>query len=124
MKAKIGDQPSSFTTIFYYLFLGIGAIISVFPFYWMFVIASNERGAASHIPPIITVSDQFSNNFNRALEKTEFWTSFGNSLFVSIAVTASVLFFCSLAGYAFAKYEFKYKHFLFFFVLCTLFVPQ
>ncbi len=31
--------------------------------------------------------------------------------------------FCSLAGYAFAKYEFKYKNFLFFFVLGTLFVP-
>src|SRR5690606_16662046 len=61
---------------------------------------------------------------NRALEKTEFWTAFGNSLFVSTVVTASVVIFCSLAGYAFAKYEFKYKHFLFFFVLCTLFVPQ
>ncbi|MCM3636035.1 MULTISPECIES: carbohydrate ABC transporter permease [Paenibacillus] len=124
MKAKIGDQPSSFTTIFYYLFLGIGAIISVFPFYWMFVIASNERGAASHIPPIITIGNQFINNFNRALEKTEFWTAFGNSLFVSTLVTASVVIFCSLAGYAFAKYNFKYKNFLFFFVLGTLFVPQ
>jgi len=124
MKAKIGDQPSSFTTVFYYLFLGIGAIISVFPFYWMFVIASNERGAASHIPPIITIGNQFIDNFSRALEKTEFWTAFGNSVFVSTVVTSSVVVFCSLAGYAFAKYNFKYKNFLFFFVLGTLFVPQ
>src|SRR5690606_7819124 len=124
MKARIGDKPSSLTTVFYYLFLGVGAIVSVFPFYWMFVIGSNERGAASHIPPIITIGNQFLNNFNRALEKTEFGTAFGNSIFVSTIVTSSVVIFCSLAGYAFAKYNFKYKKFLFIFVLGTLFVPQ
>lgn len=124
MSQMRGDKPGIATTIFYYIFLVVGAFISVFPFYWMFVIATNERGAASHVPPIITIGNEFINNFNRALGKTEFWTSLGNSLFVSVVVTLSVLTFCSLAGYAFAKYEFKYKHFLFFFVLCTLFVPQ
>ncbi|MCR2806416.1 carbohydrate ABC transporter permease [Paenibacillus soyae] len=124
MRTVRGDRPGIAAQAFYYVFLTIGAFISVFPFYWMFVIATNERGAASHIPPVITISDQFIANFERALDKTEFWTSLGNSLFVSIMVTASVLFFCSLAGYAFAKYEFKFKHFLFFFVLATLFVPQ
>jgi len=124
MKASIGDKPNIATTTFYYIILTIGALISIFPFYWMFVIGSNERGAASHIPPIITIGDQFIANFNRALSKTEFWTAFTNSLVVSSTVTFSVVLFCSLAGYAFAKYNFKYKNFLFFFVLGTLFVPS
>ncbi|MFD1953261.1 carbohydrate ABC transporter permease [Paenibacillus thailandensis] len=119
-----GDRPGLASTTIYYIFLIAGAFVSVFPFYWMFVVATNDRGGAFHVPPLVTFGDQFVANFNRALEKTEFWTSLGNSLFVSAMTTVSVLFFCSLAGYAFAKYEFKYKNFLFFFVLCTLFVPQ
>lgn len=122
MRAR-GDRPGILTTTFYYIFLIVGALISVFPFYWMFVIGSNGRGAASSIPPVVTISDQFSANFTRALAKTEFWTALLNSVMISSAVTLSVLLFCSLAGYAFAKYEFKYKNFLFFFVLGTLFVP-
>lgn len=118
-----GDKPGYVTRVMYYIFLILGALISIFPFYWMFVIGSNDRGAASRIPPMITIGDQFIDNFNRALEKIHFWTSLLNSVFISSVVTLSVLLFCSLAGYAFAKYEFKYKNFLFFFVLGTLFVP-
>lgn len=118
-----GDKPGYVTRVLYYIFLTLGALISIFPFYWMFVIGSNDRGAASRIPPMITIGDQFIDNFNRALEKIHFWTSLLNSVFISSVVTLSVLLFCSLAGYAFAKYEFKYKNFLFFFVLGTLFVP-
>lgn len=118
-----GDKPGYVTRVLYYIFLILGALISIFPFYWMFVIGSNDRGAASRIPPMITIGDQFIDNFNRALEKIHFWTSLLNSVFISSVVTLSVLLFCSLAGYAFAKYEFKYKNFLFFFVLGTLFVP-
>ncbi|MFS0726943.1 carbohydrate ABC transporter permease [Paenibacillus sp. 1P07SE] len=122
--SKIGDKPGLPSKIGYYAFLGFGAFVSFFPFYWMFVIASNPRGAASTLPPTVTISDQFIANFTRATDRMDFWTALGNSLFVSSAVTLSVLFFCSLAGYAFAKYDFPYKHFLFFFVLGTLFVPQ
>ena len=54
-----GDQPGVITKVLYYVFLITGAIISVFPFYWMFVIGSNGRGAATRIPPVVTIGDQF-----------------------------------------------------------------
>ena len=112
-----------FSKILYYILLIAGALVSIFPFYWMFVIATNDRGAVFHIPPLLTVGDQFFNNFERVLEKSDFFRALGNSLFVSSMVTISVVFFCTLAGYAFAKYEFPFKRVLFFCVIGTLFVP-
>lgn len=102
----------------------VGALVSIFPFYWMFVVGTNDRGAVFHVPPLLTVGDQFFENFQRVLDKTDFFQALGNSLFVSSMVTISVVFFCTLAGYAFAKYEFPFKNFLFYFVIATLFVPQ
>ena len=40
-----------------------------------------------------------------------------------MAVTAANLFFCSLAGYAFAMFEFKFKDKLFLFVMATMLLP-
>lgn len=121
-KVKSGNS-GVFSKILYYLLLIVGALVSIFPFYWMFVIATNDRGAVFHIPPLLTIGDQFFNNFERVLEKSDFFRALGNSLFVSSAVTISVVFFCTLAGYAFAKYEFPFKNILFVCVIGTLFVP-
>ncbi|MHA0857908.1 carbohydrate ABC transporter permease [Paenibacillus sp. CMAA1364] len=112
-----------FSKILYYVLLIAGALVSIFPFYWMFVIATNDRGAVFHIPPLLTIGDQFFNNFERVLEKSDFFRALGNSLFVSSIVTISVVFFCTLAGYAFAKYDFPFKRVLFYCVIATLFVP-
>lgn len=121
-KVKSGNS-GVFSKTLYYLLLIVGALVSIFPFYWMFVIATNDRGAVFHIPPLLTIGDQFFNNFERVLEKSDFFRALGNSLFVSSAVTISVVFFCTLAGYAFAKYEFPFKNILFVCVIGTLFVP-
>nr|WP_258168721.1 hypothetical protein [Paenibacillus sp. AR247] len=89
----------------------------------MFVIATNDRGAVFHIPPMLSIGGEFLNNFQRVLERTDFFRALLNSLFVSSMVTVSVVFFCTLAGYAFAKYDFPLKNALFYFVIATLFVP-
>ncbi|TYP79015.1 carbohydrate ABC transporter permease [Paenibacillus methanolicus] len=118
------DKPGFAASFFYHLVLIVGAAFSVFPFYWMFVISTRDKSGAFHVPPLLTPSDQFVANFKRALEQSDFFHALGNSAIVSISVTASVLFFCTLAGYAFAKYQFRFKTPLFFFVIGTLFVPQ
>lgn len=131
-KLNPGQQPQpgareglgSGSRVLFYAFLVLGALISTFPFYWMFVIATNDRGGVFHVPPLLTLGDQFFHNFQRATEKAELFRALGNSFYVSTMVTLSVIFFCTLAGYAFAKYEFPLKKFLFFFVIGTLFVPQ
>lgn len=118
------DKPGFATSFVYHLLLIAGALISVFPFYWMFIIATRDKSGAFHVPPLLTPSNQFVANFKRALEQSDFFHALGNSAIVSVSVTLSVLFFCTLAGYAFAKYQFRFKTPLFFFVIGTLFVPQ
>ncbi|MFC4101365.1 carbohydrate ABC transporter permease [Paenibacillus xanthanilyticus] len=123
-RTRNADKPGFAASLFYHLVLVVGALFSVFPFYWMFVIATHDKSGAFHVPPLLTPSDQFVANFKRALEQSDFFHALGNSAIVSVSVTASVLFFCTLAGYAFAKYQFRFKTPLFFFVIGTLFVPQ
>ena len=117
-------RPHIISKTIMYLMLIVGAIISVFPFYWMFVIATSDRTAAFKIPPTMKLGNQLFENFQRVLERTEFFRSMLNSLFISVVTTILVLLFCTLAGYAFAKFDFPGKKVLFVFVIATLFVPQ
>lgn len=121
---KKPDDLGFFGKLGFYFLLILGALISVFPFYWMFVVGTNDKGAVFHKPPLLTIGDQFFDNFSRVLERSDIFLALGNSLFVSSMVTISVVFFCTLAGYAFAKYEFPLKNMLFVFVIATLIVPQ
>ena len=50
------------------------------------------------------------------------WTNLLNSAFTSIVGTVTTLFFCSLAGYAFAKFDFPGRNALFYFVIATMMI--
>lgn len=106
---KKPDEPGIVAKTLFYVFLILGALVSIFPFYWMFVVATNGKDAAFQIPPLLTPGTAFFDNFARVLERTEFFRALLNSVVVSTAVTLSVVFLCTLAGYAFAKYEFPLK---------------
>ncbi|ANA80959.1 binding-protein-dependent transport systems inner membrane component [Paenibacillus vortex V453] len=120
---KKPDEPGVIAKFFFYLLMILGALVSIFPFYWMFVVATNDKDAAFHIPPLLTPGTQFLDNFSRVLERTDFFRALLNSVVVSTSVTVSVVFLCTLAGYAFAKYEFPLKKTLFVFVIATMLVP-
>jgi cellobiose transport system permease protein len=109
-------------------YLGLGAIllISAFPVYWMFVIATSSDEAVMSSPPALFPGDQLMVNLREVftMQDVFFTASLINSLIVAVAVTASTLFFCSLAGFAFAKLRFKGNNVLMFIVILTLTVPN
>ncbi|WP_054954636.1 carbohydrate ABC transporter permease [Paenibacillus dakarensis] len=117
------DEPGAIAKVLFYTVMIFGAVLSIFPFYWMFIVATNDKDAAFHIPPLLTPGSQFFDNFSRVLERTDFFRALFNSVVVSSAVTLSVVFLCTLAGYAFAKYEFPLKKMLFVMVIGTMLVP-
>ncbi|HEX3346503.1 MAG TPA: carbohydrate ABC transporter permease [Acetobacteraceae bacterium] len=71
----------------------------------------------------IPAHPQLAENIERVFQRIPFGTFFGNSLFVSIVVTASDLFFSTLAGYALAVYRFPGRQAIFAVVIGTMMVP-
>jgi cellobiose transport system permease protein len=109
-----------------YLFLFVVIALSAFPLYWMFVIATSDDAALAKIPPDIVPGGELSRNLNEVftMQDVFFLTSMQNSVIVSSAVTVSVLLFCSLAGFAFAKLRFRGSNALMIIVILTLTVPN
>ena len=57
------------------------------------------------------------------MEIIPFANNFKNSLLSTLGGTITTLFFCSLAGFAFAKYQFPGRNGLFYFVIATMLIP-
>jgi multiple sugar transport system permease protein len=62
-------------------------------------------------------------NYRMVFQKTPIVNWFFNSLWTSTLVTVVTLFTSSLAGFVFAKYEFKGKQLIFWFIMATMMVP-
>jgi cellobiose transport system permease protein len=107
-----------------YAVLGLALAVSVFPFYWMFVVASNSNAVMSQFPPRVIPGPNFIPNARLAIEGVPFVSALVNSFVVASAITISVLFFSTMAGFAFAKMRFRGRSGLFTFVLGTMLVPQ
>jgi lactose/L-arabinose transport system permease protein len=110
--------------LFTYVLLVSGLIVSVFPFYWLFIAATLNDSQIFQLPPHLTPSGEFINNISNLAEKGPIWATFRNSLFVASTFTILTVYISALTGYAFAKFNFKYKEALFFIILVTMMLPQ
>jgi multiple sugar transport system permease protein len=107
-----------------YCVVGVGALIMLAPFYFMFVFATHSRTEIFSLPPPLFFGDDFMANLKILTERVPFWRSLGWSVYVALASTALTLLFCSMGGYAFALFDFKYKNALFGLVMGTMLLPS
>ncbi len=107
-----------------WIFIVLGALLMLGPFYFMFVFATQPRADIFSVPPPLFFGDHFLENMKILMGKIPFWKNLGWSLYVGLMGTALTLLFCSMAGYAFAVYEFRYKKMLFGLVMGTMLVPS
>jgi len=107
-----------------YVVLGVVAILMFFPFVWMVVTALRPAGYETDLSLIPRPYFAWE-NFGRV------W-SFRNGVFVQYTINSIVIAVIStilgvvlngLAGFAFAKYNFRGKSVLFYMVLATMMVP-
>ena len=107
-----------------YAIVGVGALIMLAPFYFMFVFATHSRTDIFSLPPPLWFGDDFLANLKILTDRLPFWRNLGWSLYVALASTGLTLLFCSMGGYAFALFEFRFKNALFAFVMGTMLLPS
>ncbi|MET7470076.1 carbohydrate ABC transporter permease [Micromonospora sp. NPDC005686] len=108
-----------------YLALMLSAVLSIFPIYWMFVVASRTSDTMGQVPPPLTPGGNLGANIARLFDNTDayFLTGLINSAIVATTVTISVVFFSTLAGFAFAKLRFRGRNALLLVIVATMMVP-
>ena len=106
-----------------YLVLVAGAFIMVFPFVWMMIASLMTAGEIQLRPPVwLPAAPQF-NNYAELVDSIPIARLYFNSLFTSGIIVFGVLLSSSLAGFAFAKYRFPGREFLFYLILATMMIP-
>ena len=109
--------------VFGYIVLAIGAFLSLFPFYFMFVSGTNTNAQILSVPPKLTIGTELAKNFAILSGKIDLLQSTWNTLFISVVYTVLALLLFSAAGYALAKFEFKGKNVILTVVLSLLVLP-
>ncbi|MGL5382672.1 MAG: carbohydrate ABC transporter permease [Culicoidibacterales bacterium] len=104
-----------------YVFLGIVSLISVFPFYWILTGATNTR--SDIISGKLTPGLEFMGNLETLLANTDIMQAFLNTAQITIAATLTSLFVSALAGYGFAKFNFKGKERVYALLLFSMMIP-
>lgn len=110
-----------------YLILLVLAFITIFPFLWMLLTTFKSSRAVFAIPPVWMPDKLFKpgmwDNYITVFTKHNFIRYTFNSIFVSFMAAAGQVITCSLAGFAFARMEFRGKNFFFGALLATAMVP-
>lgn len=95
----------------------------MFPLWWSFLIASHDSTILSRDSFPLVPGGNFLRNAATVIDTVDFWQATLNSIIVSTTVSVSVVFFATLAGYAFAKLRFRGRGPLLVFVIATMAVP-
>jgi cellobiose transport system permease protein len=107
-----------------YLLLAFMGFVSLFPFYWMFVVASSGSDEISKIPPSIVPGPRFLKVMADVYAAVPFNQALLNTLFVGLVVAVAQVFFCGIAGFAFAKLNFKGRKVLILVIIGTMMLPS
>ncbi len=107
-----------------YAGLGVLGMITAMPFVWMLVSSLKMPGTLLIYPPEWIPRPVNWHNYVELVQKMPFATYFGNSVLIAVLTTVGNLVSCSLAAYAFARFEFPGKNFIFAVTLSCLMVPS
>lgn len=108
-----------------WIVLGLGSLIMIGPFYWMFISSFKTRQEGVAIPPTWFPQEFTLQNWRDLgdLSVGSMTIFFRNSIVLVVIITVITLLTSSLAGYVFAKFEFRFKNLLFWLIISMLVVP-
>ncbi len=106
-----------------YLFLGIMAIIVIFPFYCMIISSLKSLAEYRLSVPTLFPKEIIWSNYLEAFQKAELLKLFKNTIIVGLISTVLSLVITIITAFAFARLEFKGKNALFAALLGTMMIP-
>lgn len=108
--------------ILYGFLIGL-SLFMILPFIWMLSTSFKPMNEIFARPPILISPNMNLDAYRFVFQEAGALRALGNTFFVATAATALSLFFCTLGGYGFAKYQFPGRKYLFAFVVATLVIP-
>lgn len=117
------NRKRNLESFFLHFVLIIISLVCILPILWMCLISVKPTSESISGFQSIWVSHPTWANFKKLFDMIPVLQNTFNSVFTTILGTVTSLFFCSLAGFAFAKYKFPGRNFLFYFVIATMLVP-
>ncbi|WUD76738.1 carbohydrate ABC transporter permease [Streptomyces sp. NBC_00510] len=106
-----------------HLVLIVAVLVSVFPFYWTIVMATNTTRDIYRTPPKVSFGPHLLDNVRTVLDSIDFFGSMLNTLAVACVSTVLVLLVDSIAAFAFAKFDFPGRKWLFGVLLVFMMLP-
>lgn len=106
-----------------YLLLVAGAVVMILPFLYMLSTSFKAQQYVLTTPPQWIPHPATTSNYTDALSSDHFGRYFINSLIVAIITTALSLLLSSMMAYAFARFDFPGREWLFRILLLGLMIP-
>jgi len=104
-----------------YGFLSIAAFLSLFPFYWMIVSATNKTVDITNGK--MTFGSELINNYHRLIQTSDIVTPFMNTVKITVIYTILALSVCSIAAYGFEKFKSPGKERIYGIFLFSMMIP-
>jgi multiple sugar transport system permease protein len=98
--------------------------VAIFPLLYMVSLSFQPTSDILRSHPTLIPSNPTTANFVQAWTENDFSRFFFNSLAVSFGAVVITVVFASLAAFAFARYEFRFKELIFYLFLASLAVPS
>lgn len=118
-------KPLNWRMPLVYFLLIFGATLTVIPFIFTFMSSFKSLEEIRRIPPSLIPENFTTENYETVLNDPNLplLTFYRNSAIVALSNVAITLFTSALMGYIFAKFEFRGKQILFYYILSQLMIP-
>ncbi|QPC84968.1 carbohydrate ABC transporter permease [Phototrophicus methaneseepsis] len=122
-KSSNPNERSILSQIVLWLALILGALVMVFPIYWMIMTTIMPQSEAFSRSLILFPESPTLENFIEGWNNSPWPRWYANTFFIVITSVTGSVFMNLLAGYTFAKFEFRGRNVIFFSIIATLMIP-
>lgn len=99
------------------------AVVAAFPLAWMVLTSLKTPQETMQVPPVWLPSSLNFDAYVKVADVLNLGRSFFNSAVIALVTTLAIIVTSLMAGYAFAKYQFRNREALFALLIATMFLP-